>query len=411
MIDLQRNKISTPEVPVDTQATLQYLALYWQDYQEVAKSGKSQIIDNVSRTLGILRDSASRLLRSKHPPRSLWGRCSPRRAIYSPECQHFLEPIWVGSGYMSSPHLAAALPTWLPHFEREGLTENIREQLLGMSASTIERLLKQKKAEVRRRNNTGTRRGVRKIITQIPIKPLGHRPTEPGELEADLVAHCGESMSGIFAWTLTVTDLATGTTECEAVWGKSGRAVCQALLEIEKRLPFRIISISFDNGTEFLNDDVLQDFIKKPLRPHIITAYRSRPYKKNDQCYVEQKNNTHVREYFGYGRLDWKGSVALMNAVYRGKWRILQNHFRPQQKLQSKVRVFSKVFRKMDKPETPLARLQQFLSTDVYDALVEQASGTNPFDLTRDVRSAIRNIYGYYKGIQRTEKLWGRKVS
>jgi len=396
---------------VDSQATLQYLALFWQEYQVLPKIEKSKIIDNVARTLGILRDSASRLLRSKHPPRSLWGRRSTGSRVYSPECREHLGAVWVQSGYLCSVHLASAMPTWLPHFQREGLTDNIREQLLRMSASTIERFLKEKKAEFRRRTNTGTKRGVRNLVTQIPVKPLGFRPDEPGHLEADLVAHCGDSMSGTFAWTLTVTDLATGHTECEAVWGKSGHGVCRALLEIEKRLPFKIISISFDNGSEFLNDDVLNDFVNKPLRGRVITAYRSRPYKKNDQCYVEQKNHTHVREFMGYGRLDWKGSVSMMNAVYRGNWRILQNHYRPQQKLLSKERLFSKVFRKMDKPETPVSRLQEFLSTDEYDELQAEAKGTNPFELTKKVRYAIRNIYGYYKNIARTEKLWGRKVS
>ena len=149
------------------------------------------------------------------------------------------------------------------------IIEDIWEQLLSMSERVIECFLMEKKAQMRRKLNTGTRRGVRKLVTVIPIKPLGLRPEEPGHVEADIVAHCGGSLSGIFAWTLTVTDLATGWTECHAVWGKCGKAVALALIEIEKRLPFPLLSISFDNGSEFLNDDVLRDFVHRPLRGRV----------------------------------------------------------------------------------------------------------------------------------------------
>lgn len=410
MMELQNKHHSIQELPMDSQATLQYLALFWSEYQGQSKAEKSKIVDNVARTLGIVRDSASRLLRSRYLPRSRWGRCSPKKRRYSAECRKPLEELWVGSGYMSSRHLKAAIPTWLPSLPMP-ISEEIRDQLLQMSERTIEGFLKDKKAQMRRKLNTGTRRGVRRLLTEIPIKPLGSRPEEPGHVEADLVAHCGGSLSGMFAWTLTVTDLATGWTECHAIWGKCGKAVCLALLDIERRLPFPIQSISFDNGGEFLNDDVLQDFVRRPLRGRVITAYRSRPYKKDDQCYVEQKNGDHVREYMGYGRLDWESSVRMMNNLYCGKWRILQNHFRPQQKLMSKQRVLSKVFRKMDPPETPLSRLQWHTSTDVFEELVKESAKHNPFELMAHVRRGIRNIYAYYKGRHMTDALWGRKVA
>ena len=411
-INCSKETVASTEFTVDSQATYEsYLAVLWAKYQGQPKRIKSQIIDDLAAYLGILRDSASRLLRSPYLPRSKWGRCSPKRRRYSEECKKHLEDLWVGSGFMSSRHLKAALPAWLPHYRSGGLTAEIEEQLLAMSERTIEGFLKEKKAEIRRRQNSGTRRGVRKLVTLIPIKPLGHRVLLPGHLEVDLVAHCGESMSGEFVWTLTVTDVLTGWTECEAIWGKSGAAVRAALFEIEKRLPFPILSISFDNGTEFINDDVLEGFIKRPQRAQIIAVYRSRPYKKNDQCHVEQKNDHCVRQFMGYGRLDWKGSVGMMNSVYRGPWRLMQNFFRPQQKLVSKQRLFARVFRKMDAPETPLSRLQCHVSTDVYERLLKEIAGKNPFDLMSGVRRAIRSIYGYYGGRRATAGLWGRRVS
>jgi IS30 family transposase len=301
------------------------------------------------------------------------------------------------------------LPLWIKSYDEDGCDDAVRREILGLSARTIERMLAEVKAAHRRKTNSGTRRGVRKIITAIPLKPLGEKRDELGHCEADLVAHCGDNMSGTFAWTITVTDIASGWTECEAIWGKNSINVRQALFRIEERMPFKIKSISFDNGSEFLNDDVIKGFAQTESRIVPIAVVRGRPYRKNDQCYVEQKNNTHVREFFGYGRLDWKKSVDLMNTVYRGKWRILQNIYSPQQRLIEKQRILSRIRRKMSEPKTPWEQLKERLKEEEIAKLMEAKVDCNPFDLTHDIRKAIRSIYGYFKG-RKDETDWGRKV-
>jgi hypothetical protein len=310
---------------------------------------------------------------------------------------------------MSSIRLKAALPQWIVSYDGAGCNEVVRAELLGMSARTMERFLVQAKMKHRRKTNSGTRRGVRHLVSLIPIKDLGTKIAELGHCEADLVAHCGDSMSGTFAWSLTVTDVKNGWTECEAIWGKSAIGVKNALFEIEKRFPFKIKSLSFDNGSEFLNDEVINGFARAEGRSEKIEIVRGRPYRKNDQCFVEQKNNTHVREFFGYGRLDWEKSVALMNNVYRNKWRALQNIYSPQQRLVEKQRIFSRIKRKMSQPRTPWERLKDDLTAEEISKLPEAKEDRSPFDLTRDIRAAIRDIYGYFKG-RKDEKYWGRKI-
>ena len=404
-----KNDANTKENSVGNQATLQYLALLWINYQDFAKDLKARVLDEICRNLDIHRKSAIRLMSSKTAPRSLQGRCSKRNPEYSAEAKRHLEIIWKRSGYMSSIRLKAALPQWIVSYHGEGCNKDVRAELLEMSARTMDRFLLQAKIQHRRKTNSGTRRGVRHLVSLIPIKELGKKISEAGHCEADLVAHCGDSMSGTFAWTLTVTDVSTGWTECEAIWGKSSNEVKKALFRIEKRFPFKIKSLSFDNGSEFLNDEVINGFARAEERSEEITIVRGRPYRKNDQCFVEQKNNTHVREFFGYGRLDWEKVVDLMNNVYRNKWRALQNIYCPQQRLVEKQRVFSRIKRKMSAPKTPLERLKDRLTAEEISRLPEAKEDRNPFDLTRDIRAAIRNIYGYFKG-RKDEKYWGRKI-
>jgi hypothetical protein len=226
----------------------------------------------------------------------------------------------------------SALPEWVGYYQGKNFTEEVRLEILAMSARSIERFLLPAKAELKRKLNTGTRRGVRPLVTTIPMRDLGTTPSEPGHCEVDSVAHCGGSLSGTFAWSITLTDIATGWTECETVFGKTGAAVKKALKLMEARLPFRLTHLYVDNGCEFLNADVIEEFARSAERPFAIEVFRSRPYRKNDQCYVEQKNLTHVRQFFGYGRIDWEKAVSMMNNVYRGYWRMIQNYYCPQQK-------------------------------------------------------------------------------
>jgi hypothetical protein len=275
-----------------------------------------------------------------------------------------------------------------------------------MSISSIRRYLEKPRAELKRKMNTGTKRGVKKFIAKVPIRNLGEQPTELGHCEIDCVAHCGGSLSGEFAWTLTVTDLLSGWTECEAVWAKDAHHICQALRLIEKRLPFTLKALYADNGTEFMNHDLVEKFAKNG-REMPIKVFRSRPYKKNDQAHVEQKNYTHVRHLFGYGRIDWKPSVGHMNDIYRKEWRALQNFYLPQQKLIEKERIGSKIRRKMSQAETPFSRLTRLLSSAEVKSLATEKEPLCPFRLRHNQRVKLKKLNSYYKNSISKEQ-WGR---
>ena len=391
------------------QAVKEYLALVWTQYQAASRNLKGQILDELCRNLQIHRKAAIRLLNSADSPRSQQGKkARSGRRPYSEEAKGHLAALWKLMGYMASIRLKAALPEWVGFYQGKDFTNEIRLEILAMSARSIERFLLPAKAELKRKLNTGTRRGVRPLVTTVPIRDLGNTPLVPGHCEVDSVAHCGGSLSGTFAWSVTLTDIATGWTECETVFGKTGAAVKKALKLMEERLPFKLTHLYFDNGSEFLNADVIEEFARSPERTVAIEVFRSRPYRKNDQCYVEQKNFTHVRQFFGYGRIDWENAVSMMNNVYRGYWRKVQNYYCPQQKLIEKQRIGSKIVRKMEEPRTPFERLRPHLTAAQCEKLNTEKAEINPISAMAKVRKAVRNIFGYFRNMEKAE--WGKMV-
>lgn len=384
-------------------AIREYIALLWEKYQEAKKVGKIEILDELCRNLNIHRKSATRLMTAKSSPALKRGQGSGGRQKYSQAAKNELKTLWREMGYLGAVRLKAALPDWLPFYEGPTVNDTIKSELLLMSVATIERTLKDSKADLNRRLNTGTRREKTKHETVVPIKNFTEIPKEPGHCEVDCVAHCGGSISGTFIWTVTLTDMDSGWTECEAIWGKSGFAVRHALMEIEKRLPFKIKGLYFDNGCEFLNDEVIDTFALAG-REIPLKVFRGRPYKKNDQPYVEQKNYTHVRQFFGYERLDWKLAQQLMNSVYRGLWRQLQNHFYPQIKLVEKIRCGAKIKRKVGQPKTPYARLMEnpFMTEEQKNVLRAEHKPLNPFALRKYLRKKLRD-FRLYAGKDKVE--------
>ena len=382
--------------PVSITAVREYVALLWNEYQGAKRKRRSEILSELSHNLKRHRKSAIRLMSAPCVPRLQRGKGSGGREEYSAQSRAALKVLWKEMGYLGSVRLKAALPEWLPFFESPICDDTTRAELLKMSSATIERTLKADKAALRRRLNTGTKRAKSRHLTVVPIKNFTETPTEPGHCEVDCVAHCGDSMSGTFAWTVTLTDIATGHTECEAIWGKNGYEVHQALREMEQRLPFAIVGLYFDNGCEFMNDEVIKRFATGQ-REKPIPVFRGRPYRSNDQPYVEQKNYTHVRSTFGYERIDFKLAVQLMNNVYRKEWRILHNHFYPQLKLVSKTRIGSKIKRVMSRPITPYARIldSASITADAKAALSRDHQPQNPFKLRQTMRKKLKDFRLY----------------
>jgi hypothetical protein len=214
-------------------------------------------------------------------------------------------------------------------------------------------------------------------------------------MEADTVAHCGMSLAGNFVWSLTLTDIYTCWTENRATWNKGAEGVIEQIKNIEKSLPFELLGFDCDNGSEFLNYHLLRYFTEN--REKAIQFTRSRPYKKNDNAHVEQKNWTHVRHLFGYDRFENQAVVALMNDLYRNEWSLYQNHFVPTMKLIEKIRIGSKYRKKYSLPETPYQRVIQ--SPDVKDevklALVKLHNTLDPFALKQKIEEKLRLINKY----------------
>ena len=367
-----------------------YLKAIQSRYKKASRAQKSRILDEFCAVCGYNRKYAIRAL-SKRPARV--RRKPGRRPRYEADrIIGHLRAIWLATGQMCSKRLRVALKEWLPHYEAEhGLLEDIvRGQLYSLSAPTIDRLLKPFRAIYPTKGLAGTKPG-RLLRNQIPVRTDNWDINQPGYMEADTVAHCGNSLAGDFVWSLTMTDIQTSWTENRAVWNKGSAGVLEQIKNIEKSLPFEILGYDCDNGSEFLNHHLIRYFVN---RDKAVQFTRSRAYRKNDNAHVEQKNWTHVRHLFGYDRFDRPELVEMMNDLYRNEWSQYQNHFCPVMKLVEKTRINSRYHRRYDKPMTPYYRLMGsgILSEETKNRLREERRGLNPFALKRAIEKKLKKI-------------------
>ena len=367
----------------------EYLRAIWDRYQRAGRRYKSKILDEFCAVCGYSRKYAIGLLGRK-PGRRRKKPGPPRR--YDGRVFEPLKALWLASEQLCSKRLKAALPLWLPFYEAEHgvLEESVRRKLLRISAATIDRLLKKERARYRGKGLCGTRPGGL-LKHQIPIRTDNDDVDRPGFLEADTVAHCGNSLAGDFIWSLTFTDLFCQWTENRAIWNKGAHGVLQQVKELEASLPFELLGFDVDNGSEFLTHHLWRYLLDRP-RPVPLT--RSRPYRKNDQAHVEQKNWTHVRQLLGYQRLEQPELVPLINELYR-TWGLLHNFFHPNLKLLSKTRKGSKTIRKYSPPQTPYQRLVQseHLSPEQKQKLQSQFLQLNPLRLKEQIEQQLKMVF------------------
>lgn len=372
------------------QARLDYLAIIWQRYQDATMRHERAFLLTEAQTItGLSRAHLCRMLNKIEPPaRAKPGGPRKRRYLH---LTPLLARLWRELDKAGGRKLKAAMPLWLPNFD---CPLSAKRELLAISASEIDRLLKPVRAQARREGNTGTKPAASRIKTSVPIRPQGAPAQAPGQIEADTVAHCGGSLSGAFFWTLTATDLFSRWTECRAVWNKEGKRVKAALDDIESKLPFRMSAFFTDGGTEFLNADVVEGFCRDKRREEPIFMARGRPKKKNDQAYVEQKNNTHVRHLLGYGRLDLGRLQGVLDELYVD-WCLKQNHFVPQVSLQSKERNGARIKRRYSPPQTPFERLMSHADVGMEQKgrLLDEHRELCPFELNRRIRSRLKYIH------------------
>ena len=323
---------------MSTRSRQEYFAVLRERYRSAeSKTQRSEVIDEAVANTGLHRKSVIRALRQKRnpdggPPRL--GR--PRK--YSKTCVEWLKRLYRASEYACSDKLKAMMPILFSQWKGPIDVEIIAE-VQAMSPASIDRYLRQYRGIERRRWNSRTRPGSRLFKTLIPLKSLGLSAPRPGYLQGDTVAHGGDSMAGEFIWSLTMTSEKAGWTENRAVFGKCAKNVLPAIQSVHTALPFDLVAINVDNGSEFLNARVYEYFLHVAREKVIpFPMSRSRPYRKNDNSHVEQKNWTSVRQLFGYDRLEHKELLPLMNEIYRIQ-NLISNYFVPQYKLKSKVRV------------------------------------------------------------------------
>ena len=361
-------------------------------YRHRGRKGRSRLLDEVSALCGYERKYAMKVLGGKRPIAGSGRQRGGSKPVYGEAERRVLKEIWLAAEQPCGKRLKAALGVWLPHYEQEfgRLEECLMGRLESLSAATIDRLLAPCRVTLGKRNRCGTRPGTL-LRKEIPVRTEHWDVAGPGWVEADTVAHCGESMEGDFCWSLTVTDVHTQWTETRAVWNKGQHAVRQRIAEIEAALAFPILGFDSDNGGEFLNWHLADYFLKRP-KPVAFT--RSRPYHKNDNARVEQKNWTHVRQLVGYGRLGEPAQAELLNELYAREWSQFRNFFCPAMKhIRTEVEG-SRKKRVYDKPATPFERLKASGQADPkkIECLERVKAALNPFKLKRAIERKLRRV-------------------
>src|SRR3974390_1288520 len=358
-------------------------------YQQRGKEGKGRLLDEFCEHYGYERKYAIRLL-SQVEAGEAKG-CPPGPEPKYEGIMEIVERIWSAGEQMCGKRLVCALPLWLPHYERHfgQLLPGQKKVVQEASAATLDRLLGEKKAQGLRRFN-GTKPGSL-LRHQVPIQGEVWQEGRVGFLEADSVAHCGGSLAGNFIWSLTYTDLASSWTEGRAVWNKGSNGVLERTREVEQSLPFAIRGFDFDNGSEWLNWTLIH-YLQVRARPIGLT--RSRPYHKDDNAHVEQKNWMWPRQLLGYGRLADPALVEPINTLYKQAWGPLHNFFLPSMKLLKKWRQGSRWVRRHDRPQTAYERLlaSQQLSTKERRRLQEYFQSLDPFELAQQVERHLKPI-------------------
>ena len=364
-------------------------------YRRASKKEKGRILEQVVEATGYLRRYAARLLRGQgrriYRPggRVLEGDVGTRirrerRRQYGEKDKQVRRRLWEMLDYVSGRRLAAALPDLIESLERHGervAEPPVRARLLKISASTIDRRLSEDKRHMRLKGRRGTKPGTL-LRHQVPIRTFADWDEAcPGFVEVDLVGHEGGLGRGDYAQTLDVTDLHSGWTELAAVRNKAQVWVFEALQQIRERLPFELLGLDSDNGAEFINYQ-----LHRYCEQEQITFTRSRPLRKNDNCFVEQKNYSVVRRFAGYARYDTETELEVLKQLY-GLLSPYVNFFLPSQKLQEKIRQGSRVTKRYDRAQTPDRRLLDStqLSKQAKAELRRRFRRLNPAQLHREI--------------------------
>ena len=358
-------------------------------YLKATKAGKEQILNEFVASTGYHRKHAIRILR--HAPKPKGCKKSGRKKVYHGEVVNVLIQIWEICGRICSKRLKPFLPEIVEILERQKelqLTQEIKTMLLNMSRSTIDRCLKPTRFQ--KRHGLSTTKPGTLLKKTIPIRTWAEwDDARPGFTEIDLVAHCGDTTEGQYLNTLTVVDISTGWTECLATFQRTQAVVFEAFLEMRQRLPFPLLGIDSDNGGEFIND-----ILYRYCQCEQITFTRSRPYRKNDQAHVEQKNWSVVRHTVGYDRFETQEQLILLRSIY-DDLRLYVNFFQPVLKLTGKERIEGKIVKHYDQAATPFRRVlaSAYVSVEVKARLLNLYLTLNPVALRNSIDQKVAILW------------------
>jgi hypothetical protein len=378
---------------MDMHSREQYLERVREEYRNANKKNKTRLLNEARKRTRLNRKVLIGKLAHPAAHRRKKKR-GPRQATYDREVQAALIKVWEVFDYPCGQRLAPALEREIERLRKAKelvCADEVAAKLRAISGKTIDRLLAREKRVRGLRQNRNP--SVHPLLYQrVPVKVASEWDTaQVGNLQLDYVFHCGRSTGGQYLHTLSAADIATGWWEGEAIMGRSQLATKEGLDRIRRRLPFRILEIHPDNDSGMIND-LLWGYCKKAR----IRMSRSRPYKKNDNAWVEQRNWTHVRKVVGYRRMDTAGELAILRELYEC-FTAYKNFFQPTMKLVEKVRVEGKIHRKYDRPKTPYQRLIESgqISAAARKVLMAQYESLNVAALRRRVEELRNQLFDH----------------
>lgn len=381
---------------MDMYSRNQYLKTLRCEYWKADKKDKSKILDEIEKRTGLHRKSLLRKLRpTTNLDKTKLDR-KKRKVVYDGKIVSALVELWKIFDHPCGQRLKPLLKDEverLRYFGEINITDHTAEQLKKISPPTIDRKLRHQK-EVEHMNRKYQQKKYPQLYQSIAIKTNGWDKINPGEEQIDLVEHCGNSASGEFICSLSIVDTACGWWHGRGVMGKGQKRVFDAIEYIREKTPFDWGKVHSDNGTEFINYH-LYNYCKDEG----LEFSRSRPYKKNDNCFVEQKNSTHIRDIFGHLRYDTYEELKIINDLYDNELCLYKNFFQPVMKLKEKIRIKGKVHRKYDKPKTPYQRMigSELIDKEIKSELHRIYAQLNPAELKRKIDKKIQLLYKAYQ--------------
>ena len=368
-----------------------YLKRVWPRYRQADRAGRGQLLTEREQVTGLHRKSLVRLLAAPSLERRPRRRQRGRR--YGLAVRGVVATVWESLDYICAERLTPALLPTARHLAQFGecqLTPQVEEQLATISRATVQRMLTTLARPTPRLPRKGPEEANR-LRQAVPMGRLPWQLDQPGHFEVDLVHHCGASATGEYVHTIQMVDIATGWSERVAVLGRSQRAMEAGFRRILGRVPFPVRELHPDNGSEFFNDHLIRFWGEEITG---LTLSRSRPYHKNDNRLVEQKNATLVRAYLGYGRLDTPAQAEALDRLYEQLW-LYYNLFQPVLHLAEKVVTDSRLRRKWDTATTPYQRVVStgVLSEDWRVTLDARYAQTNPRQLRRTIYADLARLW------------------